>query len=656
MTDVNQVPPGGKTLGRIFVERQYLLALVLLVLLTIPMLTKIFTSDYGTHLALGRHTIETMSVSDKEFLNYPSFGRTNPNGEWGFQAVLWLVHSVGGNYGVSLFVWSVVVGIYLLIHRSAVLRGANPLIAVAAIAAFSGFLRIRIQPRPEIFTYFFIALTIFIYSEFYFGKRKNLVWGIPALVLIWANCHPTYLMFFVLSAAFVGERFVHALIDSEMSGTYFKEKILPPAAMVAVGLVVCGFNPHGWNQILLPLALIFQSKASGGGSAMLSSISELTPTHQTGMFVYYKAAAWLAGISAVLGLMGRRLTLLDLGLFAIAFKASWDSARAVSMMGLFLSGGISLQLTGFLDKVGEWFAPSIQKAPKQEQKGRAVKGGVVKQAPAPVSVPKTSGSWNGGRIIVAGLLVVCLLGMGVTTMSYSMSQLEWGVGVTEHKFSFKAAEFLRANPIKGPMFNFFDIGGFLDWQVFPNGMPTFIDGRTYNQEVFLEHQNVTSGMPGWQSVFAKYGFTYAVLKSMDSSGMVLPTVQALSQDPEWALVFADGLFVVFAKRNVDNKALIAKFEQPNGALPRHVIQEAYHYTFLGIHPFMAARTIHGMARYLGSINDREGMMYGLETMLSLYEKNGDREMQIWAIQQIVPYKNDPALRAKLTRLQGGGSR
>ena len=118
--------------------------------------------------------------------------------------------------------------------------------------------------------------------------------------------------------------------------------------------------------------------------------------------------------------------------------------------------------------------------------------------------------------------------------------------MTEHKFSFPAAEFLRKYPVSGKMFNFFDIGGFLDWKLYPQAL-TFIDGRTYNQEVFMEHQVVTGAMSGWEKVLEKYGITYIVLKSMDSSGMILPIVPVLANSPGWALVFSDGLFVVFVR-------------------------------------------------------------------------------------------------------------
>jgi hypothetical protein len=68
--------------------------------------------------------------------------------------------------------------ILFLIYRSTTLRG-GPLVAALALFAFSGFLRIRIQPRPEMFTYLFVALTIYLNTEYYYGTRRKLLWLFP---------------------------------------------------------------------------------------------------------------------------------------------------------------------------------------------------------------------------------------------------------------------------------------------------------------------------------------------------------------------------------------------------------------------------------------------------------------------------------------------
>ncbi len=608
-------------------KERNIVAFTLLFLITLPMLTKIFTSDFGTHIAIGREIVQTRTIAEKEFLNYPSLGRYNPNGEWGFQAILYLVFSVGGFYGVSFLCWAVVFAIFLMLHRGAVLRGAHPLLTVLAIFAFSGFLRIRIQPRPEIFTYFFIALTIFLFSEYFFGTRKKLIYLFPPAVLVWANSHPTYLMAFLLCGAFVADRLAHAIWRKEFRWETLKAWIFTPVLVGLAGLILCGLNPHGYNAILTPLHLLARGTGGGGGgSSILMSISELTPVKGTGFFVYYKAAAVFAVVSLLLGVTGRRIYLLDLFLFAIAFKGAWDSARAVSMMGLFLSQGTALHLTGFFSRLPEWFsAPIVKKAklsPKEKQRRK-------EKAPLRETPVLERRRRPLGQVVIASLAVFAMIAFGGTTLVFSFSQLEYGIGMTEHKFSFPAAEFLRKNPVPGKMFNFFDIGGFLDWKLYPQAL-TFIDGRTYNQEVFMEHQVVTGAMSGWEKVLEKYGINYIVLKSMDSSGMILPIVPVLANAPDWALVFSDGLFVVFVRNAPELRGYIRAHEIPKGVLPQHIIREAYHYMFLGVSPVTSYQTMSNMFLLLGQ-----------------------RDKAIWALRQALETVDDPYLRARLMQLQGG---
>ena len=353
-------------------KERNIVAFTLLFLITLPMLTKIFTSDFGTHIALGRHIVRQLDIPTREHWNYPSLGMENGSGgEWGFEAVLYLVYAATGEYGVSFFVWAVVFGIFLFLYRAMVLRGAHPILAVLAIFAFSGFLRIRIQPRPEIFTYLFTAMTIYLLSEHYFGSRKKLIYLFPPMILVWANSHPTYLMAFGLCGAFFADALLRAAWKKEFRWARLRTWVIPPLVTGVAGLVLCGLNPHGYGWLLAPLHMI--SRAGGGSTTnnILMSISELTPVKGTGFYLYYKAAVVFAAVSLCLGLAGRRVYLLDLFLFAIAFKGAWDSARAVSMMGLFLSPGVSLHLTGFVSAAARWFSAKVtRKAEAPREKGR----------------------------------------------------------------------------------------------------------------------------------------------------------------------------------------------------------------------------------------------------------------------------------------------
>src|SRR3990172_9803151 len=616
-------------------QKKSLLVVALLFLATIPMLTKNFTSDFGTHIAIGREIVGTRSIPDKEFLNYPSLGADSRNPVWLFQAVLYLVFAAGGPYAVSFFLWAIVFGIFSFLPRSCLLRGANPALAVIAIFAFSGFLRIRIQPRPEMFTYLFISLTILFFSEFYFGKRNRMIYAFPVLVLVWANSHPTYLMAFLLCGIFTIDYFARAAWSRDLSCQNVKTWILPPVILAAVGLIACGWNPNGYEGVLAPLQTITRGEI-GGGNPILMSISELTPVKGTGFYGYYKAAVIFAALSLVMGTVGRRVYLLDLFLFTIAFKGAWDSARAVSMMGLFLSPGTSLHVTGFLERVGAWSSQvTAGKAKKATEKGKEKgkrrkpdKGKSVFRESVAAVPSRLFSRWTA----VGALLVGALPPFGGPTLSFSFSQLEYGIGLTKHKFSFGAAEFLRKNPIPGKMFNFFDIGGFLDWQIYPQAL-TFIDGRTYNQEVFMEHQSVTGAMPGWEDILRKYDVTYIVLKSVDSSGMILPVIIALSNNPDWSLVFADGLFVIFVLNSPENREYIAKHNLSKNILPRQIIAESYHYRYLGVSPLVAYQTI-----------------------ASMHEVMGNRQAAIDALREALSIREEPFLRSRLMQFETGGNR
>jgi hypothetical protein len=240
-------------------------------------------------------------------------------------------------------------------------------------------------------------------------------------------------------------------------------------------------------------------------------------------------------------------------------------------------------------------------------------------------------SWKFVSIFAATVAAMAIFG-GIT-LAFSFGQLEYGIGMTKHKFSFQAAEFLRKNPIQGKMFNFFDIGGFLDWQLYPRAL-TFIDGRTYNQQVFMDHQTVTGAASGWEKILDKYEATYIVAKACDSSGMILPLIPALANSPDWSLVFSDGLFVIFVRNTPENREYIRKFGISKSVLPRHIIEESRHYLHLGVSPVVAYQNISTM-----------------------YQIMGDLPAAAQSLRKALEFIDNPYLRNRLSQLeQASGSR
>ena len=135
-------------------------------------------------------------------------------------------------------------------------------------------------------------------------------------------------------------------------------------------------------------------------------------------------------------------------------------------------------------------------------------------------------------------------------------------------------------------------------------------------------------MSGWKDILRRHGVTYIVTKTMDSSGMILPLIPVLANDPEWGLVFADGLFVIFVVNTPENQVYLQKFGISKRILPRQVISEAYHYMYLGVSPLVAYQTITNM-----------------------YLSMGDRPAAIRALREGLDVMDNPYLRNQLLRLE-----
>ena len=122
------------------------------------------------------------------------------------------------------------------------------------------------------------------------------------------------------------------------------------------------------------------------------------------------------------------------------------------------------------------------------------------------------------------------------------------------------------------------------------------------------------------------------MKSVDSSGTILPIIPALSRSPDWSLVFSDGLFVIFVRNTEQNREYISKHAISKAVLPRQVIEESYHYMHLGVSPVIAYANITNM-----------------------YLTMGRKQSAIDALRKALGEMDNPYLRSMLVRLEQTGA-
>jgi hypothetical protein len=127
-----------------------------------------------------------------------------------------------------------------------------------------------------------------------------------------------------------------------------------------------------------------------------------------------------------------------------------------------------------------------------------------------------------------------------------------------------AAEFFEKENIKGPVFNNYDIGGYLIYYLYP-AEKVFVDNRPEAYpKVFFENEYVP--MQENNALFVEkekqYKFNAILFSLYDLTSWGQGFLIQKVNDPEWAPVYVDNFAIIFVKRNASNRQIIQKYEIP----------------------------------------------------------------------------------------------
>jgi hypothetical protein len=117
-----------------------------------------------------------------------------------------------------------------------------------------------------------------------------------------------------------------------------------------------------------------------------------------------------------------------------------------------------------------------------------------------------------------------------------------------------AIDFLRANPVRGNMFNNDEIGDYVIYELYPQSK-VFVDGRLdmYGTPIVKEFMEVVSIEPGWKDILAKYDINYIFFYT-DS---VL--VRHLLTDAGWRGIYSDNVASIFLRNIPENAETISRY-------------------------------------------------------------------------------------------------
>jgi hypothetical protein len=206
------------------------------VLAAIAAVAPIRSYDYFWHLTTGRWIVEHHAIPRFDPLTLASAHVPWINGEWLYDIVLYSLHGIGGDAGISIMSAILAAAIFAIaILITSQDAGVALLIAGVAFAGASD--RLGVRPAAAAALLIVIAIGLL-------GSRLRLIpltIAYALLTIVWINVHPSALL--APGLAFI------TILQTRQSPA---RRAVILAAASAIALLI---NPYGWNAILAPLRL-----------------------------------------------------------------------------------------------------------------------------------------------------------------------------------------------------------------------------------------------------------------------------------------------------------------------------------------------------------------------------------------------------------------
>ena len=453
--------------------------------------------DFWWNVASGRWMAAHGQFLADDVLVYSPVRQPYSNPQWGAQLLFYGLFSVGPGLLLLARV-AIITATYGLLYAVCYRRsGSWGWAAVATLVAYiSGFTNYGM--RPQLFA--FLPFVAFLWLLERKDDHPHALWWLTPIMILWVNVHGSYFLGWGLLGIYALGTLLTRL-GTAAGQTWLRRQWAPRELLpLTVAALAAFVNPYGLGIVR------YFFIATGDATARSLNIEWQPPTLYNGTGILFfanvglffallltsrRAVAWIEGLLlAVFGL----LALLSL---RNCLWWNWVTAPGVALSGALLVTRVQALLSPIP-------APPAESLPAAR--------------PAP-DIPILN--WSIAAFLIGVGLAVAPLWKTPTAALAATTP----TGV---------ADWLAGRPPHGPLFNYMEWGGFLEWTLFPR-QQLFIDGRFEAREpqVWDDYLAISHGASDWQTRLDKYGVQTLVLnRSFDSA--LLPLVAA---SPRWAQVY-----------------------------------------------------------------------------------------------------------------------
>jgi hypothetical protein len=444
--------------------------------------------DVGWHLRTGQWILQHHAFPRTDPFSRVSGGSAWQAYSWLFELILLKLYGWMNLQGLMIFTAAMMALIAAAVyHMMSRLQADFTQRAVLTIAVMFCLSRMS-TPRPWLFTILFFALEMDILMHVrQTGKSRELLW-LPLLFALWANVHIQFVDGLLVLGIAATEPLLERWWKSGTKGAPARNLWLALGACVAATCL----NPYGPGIYKVAWQL-------GSQPGVLDSIAEMLalPFRTLGDFALLFLALAAAGVL----FRYRRLAPFETLMLAMAAVLSFRSRRDLWVMaitaGAILAAGLPVR------------------AEREDRK----------------NLPAWALALSAASAVLAVVASVALLHLNNGRLQAMLAE----------KMPVRAVDVVKERHYTGPLFNDYDWGGFLIWNL---REPVSIDGRAalYGDKAIDRSRETWSGGAKW-----------AADPDLQSAGVVIaPDGAALTQllrtDARFELTYEDKVAAVFVAR------------------------------------------------------------------------------------------------------------
>lgn len=472
----------------------------------------LITADLGRHITNGKVFLKQGLVVSTNYYSYTQPDFSVVTHHWLSGVVFYLVHNLIGFTGLSIF-YILISGLTVFVFFKIAEDRSNFPIALLFTILLIPLIANRKEIRPEGFSYLFMGIYYYL-TTLYLKKKlkfKILATALLVLQLLWVNLH----LFFVMGIAVVGAfTFFEALKKwIYKKKNKFKELLVLSAGLVIVSLI----NPYTLQGLLEPLNILKEYGYMIVENQSVLFMQKRSPGFE---YIYFEMAALSVLFMTGHILLSKRVrsnavpTMLLLAFLILAFRA----IRGIPIFAMFY---------------------------------------------VPVAAGYIYNYYKGAREKLLWPAIFLIIITLIPGHVFSFSQPSAGLGLVEDINN--SAEFMKQTGIKGPLFNNYDIGGYLIYH-FNDQEKVFVDNRpeAYTVEFFTELYGPMQEKPEiWQEAQEEYNFNSIYFYRRDRTQWAQPFLIERIKDPEWIPVYVDLYVLILVKNNEQNQDIINNYKIPN---------------------------------------------------------------------------------------------